>query len=142
MKRFKAHEGKIFVQERADGMVGWIGGNGCMQGVRLVPYRLPEWKDLKMVGIVEGEKDVDHLWSLGFPAVCNPGGAGKWRTEFNSLFAGKFVVILPDNDIGRLFGGHRTREKDLALDRLLRPGKVTKEKKQTQGRPVTIWKAA
>jgi hypothetical protein len=49
---------------------------------------------------------------------------------------------LTDDDIGRLFGGHRTREKDLALDLLLRLGKVTKEKKQTQGRPVTIWKAA
>jgi hypothetical protein len=49
---------------------------------------------------------------------------------------------LTDDDIGRLFGGHRTREKDLALDLLLRLGKVTKESRQTKGRPVTVWKAA
>jgi hypothetical protein len=49
---------------------------------------------------------------------------------------------LTDDDIGRLFGGHRTREKDLALDLLLRLGKVTKESRQTKGRPVTVWRAA
>jgi hypothetical protein len=48
---------------------------------------------------------------------------------------------MTDDDIGRLFGGHRTREKDLALDLLLRLGKVTKESRQAKGRPVTIWKA-
>ncbi len=97
VKRYKTLTGKTFVQERADGG-RWIGGEGCMQGVELVPYRLPEWKDSKMVCIVEGEKDADSLWSLGIPATCNPGGAGKWRLEFNSLFAGKDVVIFPDND--------------------------------------------
>ena len=69
-----------------------------MRGVRLVPYRLPEWKDARMVCIVKGEKDADNLCSLGIPATCNPGGAGKWRTEFNTLFAGKIEVVLPDND--------------------------------------------
>jgi hypothetical protein len=97
VRRYKTQTGKTFVQERADGS-GWIGGEGCMQGVRLVPYRLPEWKDSKMVCIVEGEKDVDNLWSLGIPATCSPGGAGKWRPEFNSLFTGKEVAIFPDND--------------------------------------------
>ncbi len=97
VKRYKTKTGKTFIQERADGG-RWIGGEGCMQGVKLVPYRLPEWKDSRMVCIVEGEKDADSLWSLGIPATCNPGGAGKWRLEFNSLFAGKNVVIFPDND--------------------------------------------
>ena len=62
VKRYRTQTGKTFVQERADGS-GWIGGEGCMQGVKLVPYRLPEWKDSKMVCIVEGEKDADQ--SLG-----------------------------------------------------------------------------
>ncbi len=97
VKRYKTQIGKTFVQERADGS-GWIGGEGCMQGVKLLPYRLPEWKDSKMVCVVEGEKDVDHLWSIGIPATCNPGGAGKWRADFNSLFTGKEVTIFPDND--------------------------------------------
>jgi hypothetical protein len=98
IKRFETQMGKTFVQERYDGMSGWIGGEGCMRNVKLVPYRLPEWKDTKTVCIVEGEKDVDSLWSLGIPATCNPGGAGKWRPDFNSLFIGKEVIILPDND--------------------------------------------
>jgi hypothetical protein len=50
--------------------------------------------------------------------------------------------FLTGDDIGRLFGGHRTHEKDLALDLLLRLDKVIKESRQTKGRPVTIWKAA
>jgi hypothetical protein len=51
-----------------------------------------------MVCIVEGEKDADNLWSLGIPATCNSGGAGRWRTEFDALFAGKMTAVLPDND--------------------------------------------
>jgi hypothetical protein len=97
VKRYKSQTGKTFVQERAEGS-GWIGGEGCMQGVNLVPYRLPEWIDSKMVCIVEGEKDADNLCALGIPATCNPGGAGKWRPEFNRLFAGREVAIFPDND--------------------------------------------
>jgi hypothetical protein len=49
---------------------------------------------------------------------------------------------LTDDEIGRLFGGHRTQDKDLALNLLQRLGRVIKEIKQTRGRPVTIWKAA
>jgi len=97
VKRYKTQTGKTFVQERADGG-RWIGCEGCMPGVELVPYRLPEWKDSKMVCIVKGERNADSLWSLGIPATCNPGGASKWRFQFNSLFAGKDVVIFPDND--------------------------------------------
>lgn len=97
VKRYKTPSGKTFAQERAEGS-RWIGGEGCMRGVRLVPYRLPDWNDAEMVCIVEGEKDVDNLWALGIPATCNPGGAGKWRPEFNSLFAGREIVLFPDND--------------------------------------------
>jgi hypothetical protein len=97
VKRFKTPSGKTFAQERAEGS-GWIGGEGCMRGVRLVPYRLPDWKDEKMLCIAEGEKDADNLCALGIPATCNPGGAGKWRTGYDPLFACKTVIMLPDND--------------------------------------------
>ena len=30
--------------------------------------------------MAEGEKDCNRLWSLGLPATCNVGGAGKWTT--------------------------------------------------------------
>ncbi len=89
---------KDFKQRRPDGNGGWICGKGCMEGVRLIPYRLPEWKDKSTVYIAEGEKDVDNLWKLGFPATCNPMGAGKWRQDFGIHFRGKKVAIFPDND--------------------------------------------
>jgi DNA-binding transcriptional ArsR family regulator len=50
------------------------------------------------VFVDEGEKDVHSLEALGLTATCNPGGALKWRREFNKHFQGKAVVILPDND--------------------------------------------
>jgi len=47
---------------------------------------------------VEGEKDVESLQALGVVATTNPGGAGKWRTEFNEHLRGRRAIILPDND--------------------------------------------
>ena len=46
----------------------------------------------------KAKKTLISLWSIGIPATCNPGGAGKWRPDFNSLFTGKEVAIFPDND--------------------------------------------
>jgi hypothetical protein len=89
------YQPKNFRQRRPDGGGGWV---WSLDGVRLVPYRLPEWKDKPVVYLVEGEKDADALWRLSLPATCNPMGAGKWRAEYNSLFQGKQVVILVDND--------------------------------------------
>ncbi len=89
------YEPKDFRQRRPDGNGGWFWN---LQGVRLVPYRLPEWKDKPYVYICEGEKDVDNLRAIGIPATCNPMGAGKWKQEYNTSFIGKRVFILPDND--------------------------------------------
>jgi putative DNA primase/helicase len=69
-----------------------------LDGVSLVLYRLPEVAQAAMVYVVEGEKDVETLRSMGLTATCNPFGAGKWRQEFNEALKGKTVVILPDND--------------------------------------------
>jgi putative DNA primase/helicase len=91
---------KTFTQSAADGQGGWISSKGCMDGVRLVPYRLPELlaSGDATVFVAEGEKDVDRIVSLGFVATCNPGGAGKWPADFAQYFAGRDVVILTDND--------------------------------------------
>src|SRR5665648_88545 len=49
--------------------------------------------------IVEGEKDVDTLTSLGYLSTTSPNGAaGLWNSDFNKYFADKNVVIIPDND--------------------------------------------
>jgi hypothetical protein len=86
---------KDFRQRRPDG--SW-----SVKGIRKVPYRLPELMEQlaleRTVVIVEGEKDVDALWSIGVPATCNSGGAGKWRDALSKFFHGADVVIIPDRD--------------------------------------------
>ena len=91
--------GKEFPQSRPDGNGGWI---YKLAGVQRVPYHLPELlagiAAGRMVFIVEGEKDVHALESLGLVATTAPGGAGKWRAEYTEYFRGARVVCLPDND--------------------------------------------
>jgi hypothetical protein len=89
---------KEFRQRRPDGKGGWV---WSLQGVRRVLYRLPELLaslNGATVWIVEGEKDVDRLRSLGLPATCNPMGAGKWLDEFSDCLAGRDCVVIEDND--------------------------------------------
>ncbi|MEZ5566501.1 MAG: phage/plasmid primase, P4 family [Gammaproteobacteria bacterium] len=73
-----------------------------LMGVRPVPYQLPALiagiENHNPVFIVEGEKDVAALADLGLVATCNAGGAGKWRSEWATIFAGADVYIAPDND--------------------------------------------
>lgn len=88
---------KTFRQRRPDGS-GW---SWSVKDVRQVPYRLPELlkaKPARVVFVTEGEKDADNLAALGVLATCNAGGSGKWPESFGQHFAGRDVVILPDND--------------------------------------------
>ena len=86
---------KGFSQRAASGV--W-----SMKDVRRVPYRLPQLlagvNADRTAFIVEGEKDVDALATLGLVATTNPGGAGKWRPEYGEHFRAARVVVLPDND--------------------------------------------
>ena len=51
------------------------------------------------VYIVEGEKDVHRLQSIGAVATTNPMGAGKWGSgDYNKSFDGRTVVVIPDLD--------------------------------------------
>ena len=51
------------------------------------------------VFLVEGEKDVETRKALNLAAVSLPDGASsKWELEYDHVFLGKQVVILPDND--------------------------------------------
>jgi putative DNA primase/helicase len=90
---------KDFTQRRPDGNGGWI---ESMEGVERVPYRLPELLDAidadRRIFIVEGEKDVDTLAELGYPATTNVGGAGNWKDSYSAYLKNADVVILPDND--------------------------------------------
>jgi hypothetical protein len=72
-----------------------------LNGVRRVLYRLPELLKAgpsELVFIVEGEKDVDRLRSIGLVATCNVGGAGKWKPEYNEHLRGRRIAVIPDND--------------------------------------------
>ena len=92
-------EPKSFRQCRPDGSGGYVWN---LDGVRRVPYHLPELLDGiargETIFIAEGEKAVDELMKLGLWATCSPGGAGKWRDDYATHFKGANVVVLPDND--------------------------------------------
>jgi hypothetical protein len=67
-----------------------------------MPYRLPELLATPLeapVFLVEGEKACNALVAQGLAATCASGGAqARWHEQFNTYFAGRRVVILPDND--------------------------------------------
>ena len=92
------YEPKAFKQRRPDSKGGWIWN---LDGVRRVPYRLPELMaadPAQWVHIPEGEKDADSLARLGLAATTNSEGGGKWRDELSPYLKGRRVAILPDND--------------------------------------------
>jgi hypothetical protein len=83
-----------------------------LDGTRRVLYRLNEVLRATEIFVCEGEKCVDAIRTAfqaklgdegacivhGITATTNPHGAGKWREEFSVFFAGKKVVVIPDND--------------------------------------------
>lgn len=89
---------KTFRQFRPDPAKEWVPG---VEGVRKVLYRLPELiaaDPTEAVYVVEGEKDVDRLRSLGLVATCNIGGAKKWNKLYSASLAGRHCRIVADND--------------------------------------------
>jgi putative DNA primase/helicase len=78
---------------------GWVWN---LNKVPRVPYRLTGILQAIKTGealcIVEGEKDVHSLESVGLTATCNAGGAGNWHKSMSRYLQGARVVILPDND--------------------------------------------
>jgi len=92
-------EPKSFRQRRPNGKGGWT---WKVQGIQRVIYRLPAVMAAVASGqpiyIVEGEKDVHAAEQAGVVATTNPGGAGKWRSEFNEAFRAADVFIVADLD--------------------------------------------
>jgi DNA primase len=86
------------------------------------------------VFVCEGEKDANAVTRLGLVATTNPGGAGKWRIEYNEPLHGRVVVLLPDNDkagrehaedVTRSLQGIAATVKVVALPGLLEKGDVS-----------------
>lgn len=90
---------KGFRQRRPDGHGGWEYRLG---DTRRVLYRLPAVTEAVKAGalicVVEGERDVHTLETKGKVATTNPGGAGKWRTEYTETLRGANVAIIQDVD--------------------------------------------
>lgn len=93
--RVNRTEPKGFFQERFENGQ-WISGTS---GCRRVPYHLPKLlASESFVILVEGEKDVERLESLGFTSTTTSQGANAWQADYAPFFAKKKVVIIPDND--------------------------------------------
>lgn len=92
------YEPKGFSQRRPDGRGGYTWN---LNGVRLVPFRLPELRAATEAGetvyLTEGEKGALSLVGLGITATTT-GGAKSWRKEHAQFFNNVRVVITPDND--------------------------------------------
>lgn len=93
---------KKFIQRRADGNGGWIPN---MAGVERLLYRLPEVIIANQVIYCEGEKCVEAVLGTGVQALAKvhlaattSGSAKSWNEAFAPYFAGKQVIVLPDND--------------------------------------------
>jgi hypothetical protein len=88
-------EPKSFSQRRpnGDGQPIWN-----LDGVEKVIYRWPEIlaAPSPMTYVTEGEKDCNRLWELGLVATTAAGS--KWTDTCVRAMAGRFCVILEDND--------------------------------------------
>lgn len=93
---------KDFRCRRMDSTPTSAGWTWSMKGVKKVLYRLPNIhraiQNNEPIFVVEGEKDVHSLESLGLTATCSPGGAGKWLRSYAESLADADVIIIPDND--------------------------------------------
>lgn len=85
------YEPKEFRARRPDGNGGWI---WTLEGVRRVPYHLPEMIAADFVLIVEGEKDADTAAKLGMAATSSK----HWRPEFSDFLHGRRVAVIADAD--------------------------------------------
>ena len=99
---------KTFRQRRKTEDGEWVYN---LDGVDQVLYNLPEVlqgiKDGKNIVVVEGEKDVETLRSLGRIATTMPGGAGKWRENHTEALRGANVIVISDNDeVGKEHAQH------------------------------------
>jgi 5S rRNA maturation endonuclease (ribonuclease M5) len=91
---------KSFRQRQPKSGGGW---HWHMRGVQRLLYRLPELiRTEGRIYLVEGEKDVDALATLGATATCVSGGALKsgkhWLESYTQVLKGREIVVIADKD--------------------------------------------
>ena len=127
---------KSFRQFSKDENGKWVPN---IKGVVRTIYKLPELTQARgsqVVFIVEGEKDVDRLFSLGFLATTNSGGAGKWQARFGRYLKGRDVIIIPDNDKP---GKEHADQLVVSLEGKAASVRVLELPEQGQGADVSDW---
>jgi KaiC/GvpD/RAD55 family RecA-like ATPase len=72
-------------------------GEGSLFGT--IPYRLDEFKWAITAFVMEGEKDADTMWDLGFLGTTSPNGKGSWPNDINQYFS-EFKYIFFIYDVG------------------------------------------
>jgi len=92
------YEPKRFVQRHPLADDQW---SYKMDGIEPLPFNLPAIlaNAHRPVFVAEGEKCAEALIRAGFVATTNHGGANNWNPSLNRWFAGRKVVVLPDNDV-------------------------------------------
>lgn len=93
---------KTFRQFHDAGGDVWKAG---LNGEKKLLFRMREvmvYDPSKTVLLVEGEKDVNTAWEIGFPATCNSGGSQGWSGDVVELarrvLKGRSLVVVADND--------------------------------------------
>jgi putative DNA primase/helicase len=91
-------EPKSFKRRRPLPEGGWAWS--VPDDVRHVLYNLPfiKERESETVCLVEGEKDADLLFELGFLSTTNIGGSSGWRDEYSESLSGRKVAVCIDND--------------------------------------------
>ena len=101
--KISANEGKTFRWYLINAETGGIASQLGLNGLELPLYNIcavnQARKNGQTVFVVEGEKDVDTLQSLGYTATTKPNGAqNHWTANFIEPLKDLNIVVLLDND--------------------------------------------
>ena len=101
--KISVNGGKTFRWYLINSETGRIASQSGLNGLELPLYNIcavnQARKSGQIVFVVEGEKDVDTLQSLGYIATTKPNGAqNHWTTNFIEPLKDLNVIVLLDND--------------------------------------------
>ena len=128
VRNLPGRPGPRFWLEQADGSGGWRKGTAGVDTGLL--YRADEIaKEIaagRLICLVEGEKDADNLWRLGFASTCNAHGASefgktpKWTAKHSEQLKDADIIVLNDEDSSGYAHADATCKLSLGIARRVR----------------------